>query len=106
MTRPQESDAADTVAGIVRAVSGVADLHSGMFGEVATYLPGRRVAGVRVTDDRVDVHITVTADAPVRPTAAAVRAAVAAVLPDHAVDVTVEDVAPHQTTNPPSEGLT
>lgn len=100
------SEVTDTVADVVRAVPGVADLHSGMFGEVATYLPGRRLVGVRVTDDRVDVHITVTQDAPIRSTAAAVRAAVAAVLPDLAVDVTVEDVAPNPTTTPPPEGLT
>lgn len=96
---------ADTVADVVRAVPGVADLHPGMFGEVATYLPGRRVVGVRVTDAAVDVHVTVSADAPVRPTAAAVRASVAAILPDHVVDVTVEDVAPNPTNVPSSEGV-
>ncbi|MCP9271719.1 hypothetical protein [Mycolicibacterium arenosum] len=99
------SSVADTVADVVRAVPGVADLHPGMFGEVATYLPGRRVVGVRVTDATVDVHVTVSADAPVRPTAAAVRAAVAAALPDHVVDVTVEDVATNPTTVTPSEGV-
>lgn len=92
MTSPAEPDA-DTVAGIARAVPGVADLHPGMFGEVATYLPGRRVAGVRIEADRAEVHITVFDDVPVRATAAAVRAAVSAALPDHAVDVTVEDLA-------------
>lgn len=100
------SAVADTVADVVRAVPGVADLHPGMFGEVATYLPGRRLAGVRVTDERVDVHITVTQDAPIRSTAAAVRTAVAAVLPELAVDVTVEDVAPNPIATPPSGGLT
>lgn len=101
----EQGSVADTVADIVRAVPGVADLHAGMFGEVATYLPGRRVTGVRVTDDSVDVHITVSAESPVRPTAASVRAAVAAALPGHAVDVTVEDVAAEPTTVPPTEGM-
>jgi hypothetical protein len=87
------ADDADTVAGIARAVPGVAGLHPGMFGEVATYLPGRRVTGVRVSDDRISVHLVITADAKVRATAAEVRDAVAAAFPKHTVDVTVEDIA-------------
>lgn len=87
---------ADAVAGIVLAVPGVAGLHPGMFGEVATYLPGRRVVGVRIGDEHVDVHITVVSDIAVRATAASVRAAVAAALPGRAVDVTVEEVATEQ----------
>lgn len=84
---------ADTVADLVRAVPGVAALHPGMFGEVATLLPGRRVIGVRLTDDAIAVHVVLTPDVPVRETAAQVRAAVAAVHPGVAVDVTVEDLA-------------
>lgn len=94
-----EQTTADTVAGIARAVPGVAALHPGMFGEVGTYLPRRRVTGVRIGDDRVEVHISVTPDAPIRQTAAAVRSAVAAVVPDLLVDVTVEQIiepTPHQ----------
>lgn len=85
---------ADTVAGMAAAVPGVRSLHPGMFGEVGTYLPGRRVAGVRVTGDTIDVHLIVDADARVRETAAAVRQAVADAYPNHAVDITVEDIAP------------
>jgi hypothetical protein len=84
---------ADAVAALVRAVPGVAGLHPGMFGEVATHLPGRRVIGVRLLVDRVDVHVTLTPTAPVRTTAAAVRASVAAAFPGHPVDVTVEDIS-------------
>ena len=84
---------ADTAAGIARAVPGVVGLHPGMFGEVATYLPGRRVAGVRVTDAAIDLHLVVASDAPVRHTAAAVRRAVGEAFPATAVNVTVEDIA-------------
>ncbi|KDF00070.1 hypothetical protein Y900_014255 [Mycolicibacterium aromaticivorans JS19b1 = JCM 16368] len=96
--------AADTVASIARAVPGVAALHPGMFGEVGTYLPGRRVTGVRIRDDRVEVHITVTASAHVRQTAAAVRSAVRAAMPDLPVDVTVEEItaAPTNTGTDPT----
>lgn len=104
--RYDDGSAADTVAGVVRAVPGVADLHTGMFGEVATYLPGRRVNGVRVADGHADVHITIAPQAPVRETAAAVRAAVAAAFPGLLVDVTVEDIASGPRTAAQPGGLT
>ncbi len=66
---------ADLIAVAVRAVRGVADLHSGSFGEVATYLPGRRVPGVRIRDEETEVHVVLRWGAPVLETADAVRAA-------------------------------
>jgi uncharacterized alkaline shock family protein YloU len=90
---PAPNEPADRVAAAVRAVPGVADLHPGMFGEVGTYLPGRRVPGIRIDDGAVQVHICVVFGPSVRDTAAAVRAAIAAQLPEATViDVTVEDV--------------
>lgn len=50
---------ADAVAEAARAVPGVARLHAGSFGELGTYLPGRRVPGVRFRPDGVEVHIAV-----------------------------------------------
>ena len=47
----------DAVARAVRACAGVADLYSGRFGEIGSYLPGRRVGGVQVDDTSVTVHI-------------------------------------------------
>jgi len=35
----------------------VSDLSAGAIGEVATYLPGRRVAGVRITEDGINMHV-------------------------------------------------
>ena len=43
---PAGDDIADRVAAAVIAVPGVAFLHGGVFGEIGTYLPGRRVSGV------------------------------------------------------------
>ena len=83
---------ADQVADAVRAVPGVHDLYGGVLGEVATYLPGRRVVGVRLTDDGCDVHIVTTGRQPLAEVAPAVRAAVRPVVPGR-IDVTVEDVA-------------
>ncbi|SNT40957.1 Asp23/Gls24 family envelope stress response protein [Rhodococcoides kyotonense] len=84
-------DLSETLARTVTATEGVAGLHGGMFGEVATYLPGRRVAGIRLSDSGIDVHISLRSDAPVRETADAVRRAVHAVV-DSPIHVTVEDI--------------
>ena len=82
---------ADVIAAAVTAVPGVAELHGGMFGEAATYLPGRRVPGVRLGDDGTEVHVSLLFGVPVRPTAEAVRNAVAPLV-SGPVHVTVEDV--------------
>ena len=54
---PRADDLADRVAAAVRNVPGVADLHTGAFGEVATHLPGRRVGGVQIRADHCAVHV-------------------------------------------------
>ena len=55
---------AEQVAEAVRTVPGVHDLYGGLLGEVATYLPGRRVVGVRLTDEACAVHIVTTGRQP------------------------------------------
>lgn len=89
---PPQADLADRVAAAVLALPGVAGLHTGIFGEVATYLPGRRVEGVRLRPDRAEVHLVLAWGAPVEVTAAAVRR-VAAAVAGTVVDVSIEDVA-------------
>lgn len=84
---------ADVVTAAVRAVPGVAALHSGMFGEVGTYLPGRRVPGIRITDAGTDVHVSLFFGAPVRAVAEQIRQIVGGLVPGP-VHVTVEDVLP------------
>lgn len=83
---------ADDVAALVLAVPGVVRMHAGRFGEVATYLPGRRVTGVKLAEGGVEVHVVVAAQAPIRQTAQLIHAAVATLLTDP-VHVYVEDVA-------------
>ncbi|MGL5930361.1 MAG: hypothetical protein ACRCY8_15630 [Dermatophilaceae bacterium] len=92
-TTSATADLADRVAEAVLAVPGVAGLHGGAFGEVATYLPARRVTGIRLNDDQAGIHVTVGYGAPVHDVAARIRAAVAPLV---AVPVTVriEDVVP------------
>jgi hypothetical protein len=47
----------DAVAAAVQGCPGVSGLDGGRFGEVASYLPGRRVAGVVVSGGRVTVQV-------------------------------------------------
>ncbi len=86
-----DRDKSEDIADAVLAVDGVAGLHGGMFGEAATYLPGRRIAGVRSNEDGTEVHVTLEFGVAVRETADAVRRTVAAMV-DGPVHVTVEDI--------------
>lgn len=85
-------EAADLVRAAVLALPGVADLHTGAFGEVATYLPGRKVDGVRVRPDGAQVDVVLEWGAPVLATADDVRR-VATSITGKPVDVVVQDIA-------------
>ncbi|GAC66464.1 hypothetical protein [Gordonia soli] len=84
--------AAQRIADAVLAVPGVAGLHGGVFGEIATYLPGGRVSGVALTDSDGEIHIVVDSTTDLLAIADRARDAAAAVagLP---ISVTVEDIA-------------
>lgn len=82
----------DLIAAAVRACPLVADLHGGSFGEIATYLPGRRVTGVRATATALEVHVIGRFPAPALQLAAQVRAAVAPWSGGRPVDVALEDL--------------
>ncbi|ABS05930.1 hypothetical protein [Kineococcus radiotolerans] len=82
MTPGDLAGLADDLAATVLAVPGVVRLNGGALGEIGTYLPGRRVAGIRLADpDRTgptEVHVVLRADAPLREVAEAVHLAAAA----------------------------
>ncbi|MFD6093293.1 hypothetical protein ACFWGN_14330 [Oerskovia sp. NPDC060338] len=78
------------------AVPGVVRLHPGDLGEVATYLPGRAVTGVRLRPDEVEVHLVVSPERPIPEVAGRVHEAVRAVV-SVPVHVFVEDVEPPPT---------
>jgi uncharacterized alkaline shock family protein YloU len=82
----------EAVAAAVRSCAAVVDLAGGDFGEVATYLPGRRITGVRVTDDRIDVHLVGRYGVPIPALAAEVRTALTHLARGRAVDIRVEDL--------------
>lgn len=95
MERPSgvlEAIDADAVAERVGKCRSVARLSGGAFGEVATYLPGRRVHGVRVADGHIEVHVVACWGARVPEVAAEVRAAVGPIAAGLPIDVHVDDV--------------
>ncbi len=97
--RPEaEESEAELIARAVLAVPGVHELHAGVLGEVATYLPGRRVNGIRLRRTGCDVHVTLDWGAPVGRTSDQVRTAVRPLV-SGPIDVTVEDITP-----PPEAG--
>lgn len=91
--------AAQRVADAVRDVPGVTGLHAGLFGEVATYLPGGRVSGVALGDDSGEVHIVVDIDHDLRTVAAAARAAGEQIV-GYPLNVTVEDISTPDNSTP------
>lgn len=100
MTAPAAADP-DAVVDAALACPDVARMWAGAVGEVACYLPGRRVPGVRLTDDGVEVHVVARWGRPLPEVASAVRAAVAPVAPGAVVDVFVDDLEPPSDDPPP-----
>jgi len=84
---------ADAIAVAVSAAPGVAALSGGRFGGVGTYLPGRRVTGVVIGDDDLEVHVVGRYGVPVDQIAADVRRAVEPYAGDRTVHVIIEDLA-------------
>ena len=70
----------------------IAGLTGGRFGEVATYLPGRRILGVRELDGTVEVHVTARWGTPLPEVAEVLRAAVTPHAGGLPVAVFVEDI--------------
>ena len=86
-------DLAQRISDGASAVRGVARMSTGIAGSAATYGPGRRVDGVRVRDDRIEIHIVATGSVASLPTVAeAVREAVAGLAPASRIDVFVDDL--------------
>jgi hypothetical protein len=93
--RPDPDRLAEQVAAAVTAHPAVAGLHGGMFGAVATYLPGRRLVGVRIGDgtEPVEVAVVLRLDRPIPDVVRALRRQVSTMCGGAAVDITVGDVA-------------
>lgn len=92
---PGAGPVTERVAEAVLAHPDVAALSSGPYGTVATYLPGRRVAGVTLgdADEPARVSVVLRYGAPVQATAAALRRVVADRTGALRVNVVVTDLA-------------
>jgi hypothetical protein len=91
----QDPALAEAVAAAVLAHPGVARMSGGAFGTVASYLPRRRIVGVRLPlaeADPVEIAVVARMGVPLPRLAEELGAAVVAVLGPVAVDVTVADV--------------
>ena len=70
----------------------IAGLTGGRFGDVATYLPGRRLVGVREVDGTIEVHVVAKWGTPLPEVADVVRAAVATHAGGAPVAIFVDDI--------------
>ena len=82
---------ADAIAAAVLTCPAVVALHGGPLGGLTTFLPGRRVEGVRIGDDRVQVGVVAAYGLPVGLVADQVRTTVVP-LAGRQVDVHVADL--------------
>lgn len=88
----QEDLDVDVLAQATLECPAVAGLHPGGTKFVATYLPGRRVVGVRVDYDRVLVSVVLAQGASVRRLDRQVRDALSPLVGGRYIDVHVADV--------------
>ena len=79
----------DAVAAAVLSCAGVAGLDGGRYGEVTSYLPGRKVPGVVVIDGRVRVQIRSRWGVPAPDLAARITAVLAPLSGRRPVDVVI-----------------
>jgi hypothetical protein len=91
----------DAVAAAVAGCSGVAALDGGPFGEVVSYLPGRKVDGVLVSGGRVTVQVRIRWGIPVTDLAALITVVVAPLTGRLPVDVVVADIGDPPASSPP-----
>ncbi len=82
----------DAVAVAVAGCAGVAALDGGPFGEVASYLPGRKVVGVVVGNGRVTVQVRSRWGIPAVELAAGITTVLAPVTGRRPVDVVLADI--------------
>ena len=89
---PSVAPEPDALAAVVRALPDVVALSGGRAGEVASYLPGRRVAGVRIGAGHVTVHVVARYGPTTAQIAEQVRSAVRAVAGPLPVTVGIDDL--------------
>ena len=96
---PDPAVLAEAIAARVAEHPGVASLHGGPFGTIASHLPGRRVVGVVVDEQDGSVELAVVArlGAPLPELTAELRRSVVALAGPVAVHVLVADITTART---------
>ena len=82
----------EAVATAVLACPHVAALSAGTVEEIATYLPGRRVQGIRSDEGSLEIHVVARWGTPLPEVGAEVRRAVGALAGGRSVTVAIEDL--------------
>jgi uncharacterized alkaline shock family protein YloU len=82
----------EAIAAAVLTCPAVAALHGGPLAQTVTLLPGRRIEGVQLTEDRVRIGVVAAYGAPVALLTAQVHAAVRELVGGRPVDVHVGDL--------------
>jgi len=83
---------AETIAAVVRRCEGVSALDGGPYGEVATYLPGRKVTGIVIGDGQVTVQVRAAWGVPAPELAALIAEAVSPLAGHRLIDVVIADI--------------
>lgn len=93
-SRPDADELAERVAAAVAAHPAVAGLHGGIYGSVATYLPGGKLVGVRIGggDEPVEVAVVLRGERPIPESVRSLRQEVSRICGGAAVDITVADI--------------
>jgi len=94
----------DAIATAVLACRTVAGLSGGIAGEVATYLPGRRVTGVRIDDATVTAHVVGRYGPSMTEISTDVTRAVTPLAGGRQVEVVIEDIGLPGTPADPGAG--
>jgi hypothetical protein len=95
----------DPIVAAVLACPQVAGLHGGRDGQAVTYLPGRRITGIRITVDEVAIHVVACYPAVMEQVAGQIRRAPFA--GGLRVDVAIEDLAvPGEPSSHPQPDIT
>jgi hypothetical protein len=82
----------EMIAAAVRRCAGVSALDGGPYGEVATYLPGRKVAGVVIGEGQVTVQVRAAWGVPAPELAALITTVVSPLAGHRLVDVVIADI--------------
>jgi uncharacterized alkaline shock family protein YloU len=82
----------DAVHAAVSSCPGVARVGSGSLAALTTYLPGRRIPGIRINPDTVELEVIAEWDSNASDISRSVQAVVADLVGTRRVDITIADI--------------